>query len=395
MTELPPLRILFLVGRDARHPAVGGGDLQAWEWARWCTERGHQVVLICQSHPSLPKVECLDGIRVLRLGTKIALALRAYRYYRRHAAEFDLVYEDPIGAGRSPYLSPVYSRVPVVAVWHQVSAPLLRALHGAVAGFAMSAVERIVALMYRRCLLWVPSEERAAEIARDLGFDRSRIFVISPTVQPHAAPANSVLSRPPTVLFLGVMRRYKSIEHVIRALPKVATQVAMVRLVVAGRRLDATYEASLRALATELEVGDRVEFILDVTESEKHELLAAARVLVLPSLLEGFGIVALEADAVGTPIVASSGVPVAAVAHERNGLRFAYGDIEQLGEALVRLLSDDELAATCSSNGLAMVESFYPDAVGVEFNRLLTSALAHDHRRGAQFDKERETHAKT
>ena len=393
MTDLPPLRILFLVGRDPRHPAVGGGDLQAWEWARWCTERGHRVVLISQSHPSLPTVECLDGIRVLRLGTKIALAMRAYRYYRRHAAEFDLVYEDPIGIGRSPYLSPVYSRVPVVAVWHQVSAPLLRALHGVVVGFAMSAVERLVALMYRRCLLWVPSEERAAEVSRDLGFARSRIFVISPTVRPQAVRADSVLSRSSTVLFLGVIRRYKSIEHVIRALPKVVAQVPTARLIVAGRRMDSSYEGSLRALAAEMTVGDRVDFVLDVTESEKQELLAAARVLVLPSLLEGFGIVALEADAVGTPIVASTGVPVAAVTHERNGLRFEYGDIEALGDALVRLLSDDELATRCSRNGLAMVESFYPDAVGAEFNRLLTRAIARDHRRTGQVGKERDTHA--
>lgn len=387
------LRILFLAGRDPLHPAVGGGDLQAWAWARWCVQQGHRVVYVCQAHESLAKAEVRDGIQVFRLGTSICLALRGFRYYRRHAAEFDLVYEDPIGAGRSPYLAPLYSRVPVVAVWHQVSAPLLRALHGPFIAFLLALAERLVARAYHSSLLWVPSDERAQEVVRHLGFRESKIAVIPPTHTPPAGVRPDRLPRPPTLLVLGVIRPYKSVEHVIRVFPSVLAQVPGARLVVAGRRMDTKYEARLRRLTRQLELEDRVDFRLDLPDQAKHELLASARVLVLPSLLEGFGIVALEANAFGTPVVASSGVPIAAVTHEGNGLRYAYGDLDQLSVALVRLLMDDKFHSECSERALASVQGFEPARVGIIFDQLLTRAVKSDHPETDDASEELGSHA--
>lgn len=97
--EPAQLRILVLAGRDPAHPQAAGGDLQAWEWARWLAGRGHEVHFLCQAHPSLKERERSNGVQVVRLRGGLAMPLRAWRYYRAGRDAFDLVYEDPIGAG--------------------------------------------------------------------------------------------------------------------------------------------------------------------------------------------------------------------------------------------------------------------------------------------------------
>ena len=224
------MRLVFLAGRDPRHPLSGGGDEQAWRWAVWCASQGHEVFYVCQSAGGLAKEELVDSVSVLRLGRGPKLALMAGIWVNRNGP-FDLIYEDPIGAGRTPYLSPLYGRVPVVAVWHQVSGQLLEAMHNRLMARVLSTLERLVARIYRRCLLWVPSEERAHEVAGVLGFDPSRITVLPPTID-ESVLVGSVADRDSsTFLFLGVLRPYKNIHHILEALAVTASG----RLVIAGR----------------------------------------------------------------------------------------------------------------------------------------------------------------
>src|SRR5205823_6310199 len=131
----------------------------------------------------------------------------------------------------------------------------------------------------------------------------------------------------PTILWLGKLRRYKCPHHVVKALPAIRKAVPNARLVIAGRRDDLAYERELRDMVAGLALGDAVDFKFDLTEAEKRGVILSSRMLVLPSVVEGFGIVVLEANACGLPVVASSGVPVGAVTDGLNGLRYQFGDI--------------------------------------------------------------------
>lgn len=368
------LHILFLAGRDPGHPMAGGGDIQAWAWAKWAVHQGHRVSYVCQSHPSLPRREQRDGIEVLRLATGWRLALAARRHHAEHRADIDLVYEDPIGGGRVPYLAPLWAKVPVVAVWHQVSAELLRALHPAPVAFALSLVERLLARFYRRCHLWVPSAERAAEVVAALGFRRDRVHVIPPTIEASAfdAPAEP---RREELIYLGLIRRYKRVDDLLRAFSSLLPQHPEARLVIAGRPQDPDYEQELRALAAGLGLQERVAFRFHLSEQDKRALLRGAMALVLPSTLEGFGIVTLEANAVGTPAVVSSGVPLAAVEDGVNGYRFAVGEVEGLRAALARILGDGPAWERMSLRSRQRAEGFRVEAVGERFRALLQAAI--------------------
>ena len=144
------------------------------------------------------------------------------------------------------------------------------------------------------------------------------------------------------VLFVGVLRPYKGLDVLLRALAHVPAH-----LIVVGRG-PARHE--LATLAARLHLTKRVTFLGEVPESERRILLHACDVFVLPSIdrREAFGIAQLEAMACGKPVIASdldTGVRFVN-RHQVTGLLVPPQDSDALAGALHRLLGDDRLRAT-------------------------------------------------
>jgi len=103
--------------------------------------------------------------------------------------------------------------------------------------------------------------------------------------------------------------------------------------------LTSDYEDELRRLADCSELRGRVTFL--GFQSDIRPILAAADVLVVPSYEEPFGIVILEAMAVGTPVVAvAAGGPLDVIEDGKTGLLVPAGDISALARAIERLSND-------------------------------------------------------
>jgi glycosyltransferase involved in cell wall biosynthesis len=94
------------------------------------------------------------------------------------------------------------------------------------------------------------------------------------------------------------------------------------------------------------------------------------------SPVEGFGIVIVEANTCGTPVVATEGVPAATARDGYNGFRFPFGDCEALASALVRLLSDRLLFETYSRNARLHAEQFSVEGVGQRLEETFAAASA-------------------
>jgi glycosyltransferase involved in cell wall biosynthesis len=120
----------------------------------------------------------------------------------------------------------------------------------------------------------------------------------------------------------------------------------------------------------------RVEFRFDLSEADKRRLIQESRVMVLPSAVEGFGIVVLEANACGVPVIASTGVPEGAVRDGFNGLRYQFGDIPALSRQIVKLLQDTALYASLSDNAMKNAQRFAWSRVGAEFESVVRKAAS-------------------
>lgn len=148
-----------------------------------------------------------------------------------------------------------------------------------------------------------------------------------------------------TLVFLGRINWKKGLERVIDALPSLPD----VRFVIAGND-EESLTPKLRALAEQRGVADRVEFAGPIYGDAKNELLARATLFVLLSTSENFGNAVLEALAMQTPAVLSSGVGLAD--------EVVNADAGVIGvEAIAALLRDPARRAQMGRNGRALVES--------------------------------------
>jgi glycosyltransferase involved in cell wall biosynthesis len=149
-----------------------------------------------------------------------------------------------------------------------------------------------------------------------------------------------------TLLFVGRLDPQKGLDVLLRAFERLS-QRCVLRVVGTG-----PHEPEYRRLAEELGLDSRVIFLGHCSPEEIRRQLKAAYTLVLPSRAELFGIVLIEAMAMGVPVVASrvGGLPEV-VAHEKTGLLAPPEDDQALARALHRILEErglrDQLALRC------------------------------------------------
>jgi 1,4-alpha-glucan branching enzyme len=143
------------------------------------------------------------------------------------------------------------------------------------------------------------------------------------------------------VLFVGRLVAQKGVDWLLKAFAAVVRRLPEARLVVAG---DGDLELYLQRVARYLGIPHRVDFRGWTTGAALVELYRRARLVVVPSYYEPFGIVALEAMACGRPVVASRVGGLAEVIEDGVGGRLVpAGDHLELARCLVALLGDPDL----------------------------------------------------
>jgi glycosyltransferase involved in cell wall biosynthesis len=160
----------------------------------------------------------------------------------------------------------------------------------------------------------------------------------------------------PTIVYLGRVKRYKSVQHLISALPPVLERVPEAQLIIVGT---GDYLPRLIAQARKLRVEGAVKFTGYVSHEEKREHLRRSHVSVYPSPKEGWGITNIESNACGTPAIAANSPGLRdSVSPGKSGLLYPYGDIKQLAGAIVKVLTDRDLAARLSAGAIEWAAKF-------------------------------------
>jgi glycosyltransferase involved in cell wall biosynthesis len=151
------------------------------------------------------------------------------------------------------------------------------------------------------------------------------------------------------------------------------------RLIVAGT---GNHLEALREHVRRRGVVDRVTFTGLVTEEEKLRLYRRAWALVMTSPKEGWGLTCLEAEACGTPVVASDSPGLReAVRHEETGLLVPHADLPALVTALDRLLSDEGLRDRWTRGALRFAGTFSWDKCADETMDWIETTIANGERK--------------
>jgi glycosyltransferase involved in cell wall biosynthesis len=160
-----------------------------------------------------------------------------------------------------------------------------------------------------------------------------------------------------TVLFVGQLNResiHKGLYYLFKAIKK-ANEKMPIKLIVAGK---GNHLTQYREYVNKEKINNSVVFTGYVSEDDLIKLYNACDILVLPSYnrAEGFGMVLLEAQACGTPVIGSNvgGIPCA-IRDGETGLLVPPKDIQKLSQAITTLLGDDVLMRKMGLEGMKHV----------------------------------------
>ena len=165
------------------------------------------------------------------------------------------------------------------------------------------------------------------------------------------------------IFFLSVLdkfHKYKGLDYLLEALVYVKKEIPTVKLVVGGKGelLDFYKEKTHK-----LKLEDNVEFKGFLSDSDVIENYANSELFILPSissLQEGFGIVVLEALSCKTPVISTDIVGVADdVIKTNSGIIIPPKDTQALTNAIIKILTDDNLKHNMGENGRKLIQQKY------------------------------------
>lgn len=353
---------------------VGGLGRHVHALSRELAAAGHEVVVLSRAptgtdsgtHPTA--VETVDGVRVLRVAEDpphlefaadmVAWTLAMGHALLRHALAAllpgwrpDVVHaHDWLVAHPAIALADVLD-VPLVATLHATEAgrhsgwlpgPMNRQVHSTEWWLGNRADEVITC-----------SAAMRTEVATLYDLDADAVHVVHNGIDPRrwrsrraatdTARAARAAAPGPRIVYFGRLEFEKGVQDLIAALPRIRRRHPGTRLLVAG---EGTQRGMLEARAAEHRVRRAVSFLGHLPDAELTALLRTADAVVLPSRYEPFGIVALEAAAVGATLVASTAGGLGEVVVDgETGLGFAPGDVASIADAVDRALADPRAAA--------------------------------------------------
>lgn len=174
------------------------------------------------------------------------------------------------------------------------------------------------------------------------------------------------------VVAVGILHSRKGFQFLIRAMPPILRAYPKAKVAIVG--MDGGYGKNLKKITEKLNVSDKVIFTGFLDSTSKKELMKLADAIVIPSLIEPFGLVALEAMTCSKLIVATEVDGLKEVLeNEKTALLVKPGSVEELTDAIIRLVNDDELRLRLARNAEEEVGKYDWDVVGQMHFKLYSS----------------------
>ena len=222
--------------------------------------------------------------------------------------------------------------------------------------------DQFAAMVRQRNVHFVAVSNVLRKAAIDYGVPEDRVVVCYTgiDVQQFQPGPKPMAERPRRILFVGRLVEMKGCAYLIEAFQEITRRIPGAELVVIG---DGPLRGDLEELARKLDV--RVEFLGAVTQDIVKQHLNEARVFCLPSItasngnFESFGMVLLEAQASGVPVVTSAVGGIEGLADGVTGFNFAEKDVGTLARRVCEILKNSELASRMSAAGPAYVQQHF------------------------------------
>ena len=358
------MKILWLNWRCWLNPAMGGAEVFTYEVAKRWVASGHEVNLFTSKFPDCKDEETVDGVKITRAGGRFTVYRQARRYYSKRFKKqgFDVIIDE---INTQPFFAPKFANngEKIVALIHQ----LAREFWFYETPFPVSYIGyNLLENRWLKQYVDVPTvtvSESTCKDLLDLGFKHVSVVPEGLNFEPLSALPDQ--DSKPIVAFSGRLKRAKRPDHAIKAFELVKEKVPNAELWVFG---DGPFRKTLERLS-----GLRIRFFGNLSSFERRELLKKCWVLMVPGVREGWGLNIIEANALGLPAVAYN-VPglCDSVKNNETGMLAEGGNIRDLAEKTINLLTDNPLREKLRVNSLNYSKQFSWEKTANELMKLIT-----------------------
>lgn len=300
------MNILVFSWRDPKHPLAGGAEQVMHEHMKGWVAAGHDVTLFSSLFNGSLNEEELDGIRIIRRGYQHHLSVQfaGFLYYQKHNDQYDFIVDQFHGM---PFFTPLYVQKPKLAIIQEIAQKVwflnpfpwpINWIYGSV-GYIL---EPLVFLLYKNTLFMTGSNSAKEDVSK-FGIPKNAITIISHGVildKPKYLPPKEKVK---TISYLGILSKDKGIEDALRCFSLLKAE-RKCQFWVIGKPETQEYFTHIKKLVNELHMENDIKFWGFVDQKTKFDLLTRSHILINPSVHEGWGLVNIEANAVGTPVVA-------------------------------------------------------------------------------------------
>ncbi len=347
------MRILIIGWRDIKHPRAGGMELVAYEHAKYFIKKGHKVIWISQKFPDCKEEEEYDGIKVIRIGGAFSTyPLVFLKYLFKLRFEVDAIIENNIGL---PYFTPLYAFKPRVTITYH----LIKKTYFVEAAFPIAVVayfienflapivyckEKMMAISESTKKEMIKSGYRNIDIVR-LGLDHAKYNYkeVKKFNKPH-------------LIYIGGVKKYKRINILVDVLHKLIKKYDC-HLDIVGALDFMSGNNIFLEQAKRLGVNENVTFHGYLSEEDKIMLLRKSHIFVTASSKEGWGLVNLEANACGLPVVAMD-LPAFRESVSDNESGYLVKTTSEFVAKVSDLLNDPKLMKKMSKDGIGWAKEF-------------------------------------
>jgi len=358
-------------------PRVVGGIARACEGlAKELVQQKHDVHLFTLDFPGSPDYEEMDGIKVYRASTELGhpnfltWVLMFNHFLSKKVADvtkvvdFDVMHVHDWLVAFSGISFKHYLKKPIVLTVHSTEVGRAQGLHSP-DSFSINGIEWWATYEADRVI--VCSHSMKTEICDHFNLPHNKVDVIPNAIDASkyhsSADRGAVRQRygigwgEKLVLCVGRLVPQKGVEYFVRAIPLIARRFPEAKYIIVGEGWSRDLiEAEARASG----YADRIKFTGFASDKEVIDLMTSADVLVVPSIYEPFGIVALEGMATGVPVVASRvGGLVEIIDHDRTGVFVYPRSPESIAWGIGKILADFDHAKWITENAKEELHKSY------------------------------------
>lgn len=352
---------------------IGGIARHVDELSKFLSKKGADVTVVTPEASSSPLIEEKEGVHVIRVQIQIPapnfynwIFLMNHFFGKKIAqlikenGSFDIVHGHDWMVVPSVSEAGYYTSSKFVLTFHSLE---FRRSQG-----SQTLESRMIESLewwgsYDSSKVIVCSDSMKKDVLQRFNVNPKKISVIPNGIDPRRLNVDVDVSRTRErygiywqelmILFVGRLTSQKGCEYLIRAMPQILGK-HNAKLLIVG---DGPSRSFLESEAYRLGISNRVLFTGFLPDQEMIRLMKSADVLVVPSVYEPFGIVALEGMAAGVPVVASDVDGLSEIVrHEENGIKVFPHNSSSIFWGINRVLSDYQLKERIRQRGKEDVE---------------------------------------